>query len=126
MVYEVCKSNSIAVKSICIMITVVNKHYHMPTPNDIYCGRGSKLGNMYSHMPGTKAEFIVESRDVAIDKYEEWLLQQLANKNPVICRSMNYIFFKARYGNVNLVCYCAPKKCHCDVIKRVIEEKIPV
>ena len=27
------------------MMRVVNKHSHKPTDNDVYCGRGSALGN---------------------------------------------------------------------------------
>lgn len=106
------------------MIAVVNKRTHTPTPVDIYCGRGSKLGNIYSHMPRTKAQFLVASRDEAIAMYEEWLNEQIMMKNRDVCKALNYIYFKARVGSVNLVCYCAPLKCHCHVIKRIIEEKL--
>lgn len=107
------------------MITVVNKHYHVPNPDkDIYCGRGSKLGNMYSHLHGTKAQFIVSTRDEAVEMYDKWIQEQIRIKNPVICKTLNFIYFRARIGDVNLVCYCAPHRCHCDVIKRIIEQKL--
>jgi len=49
-------------------------------PFDVYIGRGirggekSKWGNPYSHKDGTLAEFKVDSRKEAIEKFEEYLL----------------------------------------------------
>jgi len=30
----------------------------------------------------------------------------------------------AKTGDVNLVCFCKPKACHGDIIKKLIEEKL--
>lgn len=45
-------------------------------PYDVYIGRPSKWGNPFTHIADkeTLAEFIVESREEAIDKYREYLL----------------------------------------------------
>jgi hypothetical protein len=43
-------------------------------PYDVYIGRPSKWGNPFSHKPGTLAEFRVRDRKEAIQKFEEYLL----------------------------------------------------
>jgi hypothetical protein len=47
------------------MIKVVNKYSHIPTSNDIYIGRGSILGNPYTHLPikNTKAFIQYKTRE---------------------------------------------------------------
>lgn len=54
--------------------TVVNKYHKKPY--DIYIGRGSKWGNPFSHLPNTKAQFQVSTREEAIEKYREWIMEQ--------------------------------------------------
>ena len=106
------------------MIKVVNKRTHITSTNDIYIGRGSALGNPFtgSHkVEDTKAEFQCESREEAIAKYEKWLDKKIKQKDPQVRVALNDIYLKAKNGNVNLVCYCAPKACHGDVIKQIIE-----
>ena len=97
------------------MIRVVNKYKE---PNHIYCGRGSALGNpfrMYSE----------SQRDEVCDKYEEYFYEQVyVLKNEYMLKELRYIYNKALKGDVNLGCFCAPKRCHCDTIKKFIEEKI--
>lgn len=50
------------------MITVVNKYRHKPTPLDVYIGRGSVLGNKFTHIKdrSTKASVIVNTRQESI------------------------------------------------------------
>jgi hypothetical protein len=75
---------------------------------DIYIGRGSKWGNPFSHKEGTLAEHVVESREEAIAKYEEYLLsnQELVDALPEL------------RGKV-LGCWCKPKACHGDVLLKL-------
>lgn len=87
---------------------VLNKHHfkNKPLPeNTIYIGRGSKWGNPYSHLEGTKVLFKVESRDEAIQAYKEYL-----NSNMELLDSLNELKGK------NLICYCSPSKCHGDIL----------
>jgi len=89
--------------------TVVNKRYQK---YDIYIGRGSKWGNPYTHMKGkTKAEFLVGSREEAIEKYEEWIRQQ-----PNLLADLHEL------KNKRLGCFCRPHHCHGDVLVELIEE----
>lgn len=81
---------------------------------DIYIGRGSKWGNPFSHLENSKALYKVSSRNEAIAKYENWIrfgdgkyllddLYELENKI--------------------LGCYCYPKKCHGEVLLKLLKEK---
>jgi hypothetical protein len=55
------------------MINVVNKYKHQASENDIYIGRGSVLGNPFSHLKSSKASVVVNSREEAIERYKSWL-----------------------------------------------------
>jgi len=74
-------------------------------PYDVYIGRPSKWGNPFSHRSGTQARFVVATRDEAIERYREWIMQQehlLADLHEL-------------RGKV-LGCWCAPQSCHGDVL----------
>jgi len=103
------------------MITVVNKHTHTPTKYDIYIGRGSALGNPY--------KLSDYSREVSISLYAVELSRCISSKADTqhlnyqaVKDLLNRIWWINRYeGAVNLVCYCAPKACHGDVIKGILD-----
>lgn len=111
-----------------MQINVVNKYKHKATSHDFYCGRGknSVLGNPYTDIKDkkTKAEFIVDSREEAIIKHKQDFLKQITwNKD--IQKEINKMLFHLKgNGVINLVCYCAPKSCHCDNIKEYLLERI--
>ncbi len=103
------------------MIRIVNKHKHTPTRTDIYIGRGSVFGNPYSHMDGTKALYKVATREEAIEKYREWFHKERLNNVALYDKLNQMIGWLVNGGDINLVCYCAPKPCHADVIKQYLE-----
>jgi hypothetical protein len=108
-------------------IEVVNKYRHPPTSSDVYIGRGSVLGNPFTgsrRIEKTKAQFQCESRESAIEAYQAYLLRKIQSRDPAVCRELNRIFLKAKQEIVYLVCYCAPKRCHGDVIRQIIEDKL--
>jgi len=72
---------------------------------DVYIGRGSKWGNPYSHRNGTLAKYVVETREEAIQKYEEYLLG-----NQDLLSAISELRGKT------LGCWCKPKSCHGDVL----------
>lgn len=76
---------------------------------DIYIGRPSKWGNPFTHKTGTKAKYIVGSRQEAIDKYRQWLINQ-----PKLVEKV-----KTELRGKVLGCWCAPKACHGDVLVEV-------
>lgn len=104
------------------MITVVNKYKHTPTPNDVYIGRGSPYGNPYSHMSNTTALYRVANRDEAVDKYREYILEE-REWNQELANNLNELAYKADGKDINLVCFCAPKRCHGDVLKELLESE---
>lgn len=107
------------------MITVVNKHWHKPTENDVYCGRGSPVGNPYSHLPSSVSGTIkVSSREEAIEKFRADFEYRYFNDVAFHAFLRELTHREYRGLDTNLVCYCAPHACHCDVIKSWVEEKI--
>lgn len=107
-------------------IHVVNKKYHSPSDQDIYIGRGSGLGNPYTSLPlaKTKAMYQCKTKEEAVEKYRIWLDKAVRSKDSDVQKKLLEIYNKAKKGNVNLVCYCAPNACHGDVIKEKIEKMI--
>lgn len=57
------------------MTTVVNKHTHTPTPNDVYIGRGSKWGNPFKIGPHGDREDVVRRYACMIMENAELLAQ---------------------------------------------------
>ncbi len=113
-------------------IIVVNQHniknigFNIPVDAQIYIGRGSVLGNPYTHLPlsKSKALFQVETREAAIECYEKWIYQKMGEKDETILNKLEEIRQKSMVGKVYLVCFCAPKSCHGDVIKRIVDEAV--
>ena len=79
---------------------------------DIYIGRSSdpdlgKWGNPFSHKEGTLAEFKTKTRKEAIEKYEEYLLN-----NKELMNSIHELKGKV------LGCWCVPSLCHGNILKK--------
>lgn len=105
------------------MITVVNKRSHTPTQFDYKIHRPTALGNPYSHIKGrmTLAHYYTATPQEAIEKYRGWLLTQLLDKNSAAYIEFHRLVKVAQKHDINLVCYCAPRHCHGDFIKKLIE-----
>jgi len=110
-------------------INIVNKHKHVPQINDIYIGRGSVLGNIYTHLKLNKTKVLIQvkTREEAISKYKEWLYDILENKQNLIkytniVNELNRIkVWAERENGVNLVCFCSSEnECHGGIIKKLI------
>ena len=80
---------------------------------DIYIGRPSEWGNPYTHIKDrhTIAQFLVKTREEAISKYREWILQQ-----PDLLSKLNELEGK------RLGCWCKPKSCHGDILIELIND----
>lgn len=101
-------------------ITVVNTHKLVFEEHE-YIGRGSPLGNPFSHMHGTKATTVVATREDAIKAYEGYLMDLIQEGNTEIITELDRLAQIAMStGKLVLRCYCAPKPCHGDVIKQVL------
>lgn len=98
------------------MITVVNKRN---TQTGEYIGRGTPLGNPFAMRNKSQTE-----RDRVCDAYEKYIAKKIQDKDPAICTELNRLWKIAKKGNLILVCWCKPLRCHGDTIKRVLEEKL--
>ena len=105
------------------MIKVVNKRTYKG-PGE-YIGRPSSLGNPYSHQENTIAQFKVATRDDSIDKYDIWLDEQLKSDTAAKREFDRLVEIYKNTGELTLVCWCDPLRCHGHSIKKRIEEKCP-
>lgn len=87
---------------------IVNRH-HDPVIRAIYCGRGSKWGNQYTHLNGTTAQFKVNSREEAVVMHRRQFIKDI--EAGVISK-----FELRNMAGKKLACYCAPQLCHCSTI----------
>jgi hypothetical protein len=96
------------------MLRVVNKRSYQGA--GVYIGRPSILGNPFTHRQGTKASTIVESREKAIEAYQEWLRERYREGGKVRDELERLVDLYLMHGALVLVCWCAPQPCHGDVI----------
>ena len=99
------------------MCQVVNRKHmsvNMNDPDIVYIGRGSIWGNPFSHKAGTKAIWKVKTRDEAVDNYRSYLWSAITEGDVTL------EMLKELDGK-RLACYCAPLKCHGDIIKRAVQ-----
>lgn len=102
------------------MIKVVNKRKYKGS--GLYIGRPSLLGNPYSHLDKSIAEYRCETREESIEKYLEWMRKQYVS-NRKIKQFLVDLAKKHKLGEeIVLVCWCKPLPCHGDVLKTIIEK----
>jgi hypothetical protein len=101
------------------MINVVNIKTHVKKAGetDIYIGRGSVLGNPFSHKTGTLAEVVCASREEAIEKYKSYFEEQIKDADGKFINELRRIYVLSRQTDVNLMCFCYPLACHGNIIK---------
>ncbi len=81
---------------------------------DIIISRPSKWGNPYTHIKDktTLAQYIVDTREEAIAKYREHILN-----SPELLEALDELEGKV------LGCWCKPKSCHGDVLLELLTQK---
>lgn len=91
-------------------------------PHDVYIGRPGPWGNPYSHDPEAvakgRAEYLVESREQAIELYRQWYEFRLFTALDVPPGHEDE-FLDERIADLHgltLGCWCAPRACHGDVL----------
>jgi hypothetical protein len=98
------------------MITVGLVKQPKPNTLNIRIDRASPLGNPFY----MKSE---AQRNEVCDKYEKWFASQISNKQSKVYIEIVRLYKLARDGNhLNLQCWCAPKRCHGDTIKRFLDK----
>ena len=108
-------------------IRVVNKHALGGRPvappegtTRISVMRGaSALGNPYPMKSSS-----LDERNRVCDEYDKWLPTKLLQEGAEL-RQFNELVKIAKGPNVlELVCCCAPKRCHADTIKKLLEKTL--
>lgn len=98
------------------MAKVWNKRQNSIPRDAVYVGRPTKWGNPFSHLSGTLAKHKVATRDEAVDAYEALLLRWFAQDPEAKQR------LQAELRGKDLVCWCAPARCHADVLLKYANE----
>lgn len=81
---------------------------------DVYIGRPSKWGNCFTHLKHLGGPtVIVDTREEAVSRYEEWLREQ-----PDLMLEVK----RELKGKV-LGCWCSPLACHGEVLVRIANEE---
>jgi len=104
------------------MIRVVNRSSY--TGVACYVGRPGPLANPYTHVPSKHAQWKVENRDEAVDRYQEWLTEKLKTDNETSQAFKELVDVYRDFGGLVLSCWCAPKRCHAEVIAEMIKNEL--
>jgi len=82
-----------------------------------YCGRPSPLGNPFPMRDESQ-------RDEVCEQYDAWFQAKVEAQDPAVMGELRRLWrVWKRDGALNLVCWCAPKRCHCETIKQFLESQ---
>ena len=81
---------------------------------DVYIGRPSKWGNLFTHKADGKtlAKYIVSTREDAVNAYREWITN---GEGQYLLDDLYELKDKV------LGCWCKPLSCHGDVLAELVE-----
>ena len=77
--------------------------------------RSSPLGNPFYMQDESK-------RDYVCDKYEEYFNNKINDNDIVFMKELDKIYNLAINNDIVLLCWCSPKRCHGETIKRYLEK----
>lgn len=77
---------------------------------DVRIDRWSKWGNPYSHKRGTRAKWVVPTKEAAIEAYRGWIATQ-----PELLAALGELAGK------RLGCNCKPGPCHGDILMELLQ-----
>jgi len=99
-------------------VNILNLRKVKPSkPQDFRCDRGSPLGNPFP----MKGE---ETRNEVCDLYDKYFYKHML-QSQIVLRYLNIILKVLKdAGEVNLFCWCAPKRCHAETIKKWLLEEL--
>jgi hypothetical protein len=89
-----------------------------------YIGRPSVLGNPFSHTPGPLVKVVVKTREEAVERYYNWLREEWKRNTAVKAELLRLAKIYRDTGKLTLICWCAPQKCHGDVLATVIPKLV--
>lgn len=98
-----------------IRLILCNRKYDSSIPY-YYIGRPSPLGNPFSMTVKT-----IQERNRVCDEYESYFESAKAYHVELIAELLNLAI---THGTLQLVCYCAPERCHGNTIAQYLKEKL--
>ena len=83
----------------------------------VWCARPSPLGNPYRMMENTP-----KYRDTVCRLYEIWLNEKISEQDKEVVKEFEKLDkIYQDTGELTLLCWCAPLRCHCETIRRHLE-----
>src|SRR5258708_33079046 len=108
-------------------LQVVNRHtYSGPRDNSyVYIGRGTPLGNNWSHVPNTAAQYQAASREEAVERFRQQLWKEVQSGKGPAFQALEQLKVRAAKGeNIALGSSCSPQRCHGDVVNSTIDHLV--
>ena len=82
-----------------------------------YCGRSTPLGN-----PFTMVSTSIAERNRVCDAYDKWLWDSIRRQDENIVKELDRLNkIHKDTGELTLLCWCAPLRCHCETIRSYLE-----
>ena len=83
----------------------------------VYVGRPTPLGNPFRLLRE-------EDRDQVVARYAAWLEEELHRGNREVARALEELYQRLkRRGDITLLCFCAPRRCHGEVIAEHLKRR---
>ena len=89
----------------------------------VYIGRGSVLGNPWSHKKSKYKTKWVPTREESIEKFREWIISRMSPSYPQYRAIEECVKRILSEKTLILGCFCAPLPCHGEVIAELILER---
>lgn len=99
-------------------ITVANARN---TSEGVYLGRFHPKFGQASPLANPYQMNEHNSRDDVCEKYDLWIKEKIKVGDPLVIGALGDLIrrYKAQ-GDLTLICWCAPERCHCDTVKRIV------
>ena len=83
----------------------------------VYVGRPTPLGNPFR----LERE---DQREEVVARYATWLEEELHRGNREVARALEELYRSLkRRGDITLLCFCAPRRCHAEVIAEHLKRR---
>ena len=96
---------------------IIIKNLRNETPKEPYQVRVDRGHSILSNPYYMKSE---DERDEVCDKYKDYFVKQV-HHNETFTNALRDLYRIAkRYGKLELFCWCYPKRCHAETIKKFL------
>lgn len=105
------------------MINIVKVYdKQVPGTHREYCGRSGKgkegvLGNPFNMSNESQ-------RNIVCDQFEMYFKESMSYEHSALRNRINELIEIAKIQDIELACFCAPKRCHTETIKAYIEQQL--